>query len=394
MQNIHRTIKTIKLHLVHSLRKWYLDGEIFHHLEVAMKTLFALILATLIVTSAHAEIEFLRGDLAGAIKKAEAEKKPVMIDFITDWCRWCDTLDARTYSDAKVAEFVNGHLVAIKIDAEKGEGIAIAKKYGVSAYPTIVFIRSNGDEIDRVLGYVQAVPFLNTVTDYVNGVNTISTMKIEVKSRPNDPALRYALATKFMERNSSSDAVEHFKRLIELDSNNTLGHNEEAEYSVAVATFKESKNPAQLESFTTKYPKSQMIRNALSTLWRSYTKTKDGELARKYFTQYIDRNPDDAAMMNNYAWGCAENGINLDHAVLMAKKAVDLAVKDGDKAGYLDTYATVEFTRGNTDEAVALEQQALDILKNVPGAKLGEYEKAMTKFKSGKKTAGTQKLHK
>jgi thioredoxin-related protein/Flp pilus assembly protein TadD len=355
-----------------------------------MKKLFALVLGLLIATTGHAEIKFLHGQLAEATKKADTEKKPVMIDFITDWCRWCDTLDARTYSDADVAGYVNEHLVAIKIDAEKGEGISIAKKYGVAAYPTIVFIRPNGEEIDRILGYVQAEPFLKTVTDYVNGVNTLSALLEQLQSKPNDGALHYALATKYADRNNSNSASEHFKKLIEFDPANSLGHNEEAEYNVAVATFNESKDPRPVEAFTAKYPKSEMVRSALYTLWRSYTKAKDGVNARKYFTQYIEKNPNDAGMMNTYAWGCAENGINLDHAAEAAKTAVDLATKDADRASFLDTYATVEFARGNTEKAIALEQQALDILKTIPNAKLVEYERSMAKFKSGKKSAGTQ----
>lgn len=370
--------------------KSILSGAILKPTGGGMKTMLGLALGVFFTISSHAEITFLRSRLSEAITKAEKEKKPVMIDFITDWCRWCDTLDARTYSDEQVAAYVNGHLVPIKIDAEKGEGIDIAKKYGVAAYPTIIFIRADGDEIDRLLGYVPAKPFLKAVTDYTNGVNTFSTFQTDVKSKPNDPALRYALATKFMDRNNSSDAAEHFKRLIELDPDNVLGHNEEAEFNVGVATFNSIRDPGPLETFTAKYPKSQMVRNAFYTLWRSYTKTKDGEHARKYFTQYIEKNAGDAAMMNNYAWGCAENGVNLEHALQVAKKAVALAVKDGDKAGYLDTHATVEFARGNADEAIALEQQAIDILKNVPGAKLAEYERAMAKFKAGKKSAGTQ----
>jgi thioredoxin-related protein len=355
-----------------------------------MKKLFALILGLLVAASAQAEIKFLHGQLAEAIKKADAEKKPVMIDFITDWCRWCDTLDARTYSNAKVAGYVNEHLVAIKIDAEKGEGIDIAKKYGVAAYPTIVFIRPNGEEIDRILGYVEAEPFLKTVTDYINGVNTMSALLEQLQSKPNDGALHYALAIKYADRNNPKSASEHFKKLIEFDPANSLGHNEEAEYNVAVAAFKESQNPGPVEAFTAKYPESEMVRSALYTLWRSYTKAKDGVNARKYFTQYIEKNPNDAGMMNNYAWGCAENGINLDHASEVAKTAVDLTTKDADRASFLDTYATVEFTKGNTDKAIALEQQALDILKTVPDAKLAEYQKSMAKFKMGKKGTGTQ----
>ncbi|HET6272218.1 MAG TPA: thioredoxin fold domain-containing protein [Bacteroidota bacterium] len=350
-----------------------------------MKQFLAAVLLSTMGLTASAEIHFLKGPLAEAITKAKMEKKPVMIDFITDWCRWCDTLDARTYSDASVASFVNDGLIAIKIDAERGEGIEVAKKYGVNAYPTIIFVQPDGEEIDRILGYVAAVPFLQTVKDYVNGVNTIGSLQADLKKNPNDARLHYTLASKYVDRNDPATAAEHFRQLLAFDPKNELGHNEEAQFNVAMATFRADKNATGLIAFMASYPNSDMNRQALYTLWNSYVKAKDGENGKRYFNQYLQKWPNNAGMMNNYAWNCAEQGINLDHAADVAKQAVGLAKKEAEKAGYLDTYATVEFARGNVDEAIRLEQQAIDILKNVPGAKMKEYEASMAKFKTGKK---------
>lgn len=346
--------------------------------------ILAALLATFF-TTASGEIHFLKGPLADATARAAAEKKPVMIDFITDWCRWCDTLDARTYSDAGVASFINGNLVAIKIDAEKGEGVAIAKRYGVNAYPTIVFVRPDGEEIDRILGYVAAAPFLQTVKDYVNGVNTMGSLAAGLQKNPDDGALHYAMASKYLDRNNSAKAADHFRRLLELDPGNTLGHKEEAEYHVAMASLKTDKDPSKVIAFMSTYPNSGMNRQALTTLWRTYVKSGDGENGKKYFAQYLQKWPDDAGAMNNYAWTCAEESLNLDHAADVAKQAVNLTKKDGERASYLDTQATVEFVRGNVEEAIRLEQQAMDILKTVPGAKMKEYEESMTKFRAGRK---------
>jgi tetratricopeptide (TPR) repeat protein len=341
------------------------------------------ILAVVMQYPVIAEVRFLKGPLRDATTKADAERKPVMIDFITDWCRWCDTLDLHTYSNEKVAEFINSNLVPIKIDAEKGEGIAIAKKYGVAAYPTIIVIKANGEEIDRILGYVPAEPFLKTITDYVDGRNTISTLQADLERKPDDASLQYALGEKYQDRNDATKAAEHFQRVLALDPNNTLGHNEEAQYAVALSTFRSSKDPIQLITFVDKYPKSEMVRQALSTIWRSYIKAKDGENARKYFLKTMEILPNDAGLMNNYAWGCAEQKINLDHASEVAQKAVALATKDGDRASYLDTYATVEFARGSVEKAVALEQQALDLLKDASPKTRKSYEESMAKFKAG-----------
>jgi tetratricopeptide (TPR) repeat protein len=291
-------------------------------------------------------------------------------------------LDARTYSDANVAAFVNEKLISIKIDAEKGEGIEIAKRYDVQAFPTILVIKSNGDEIDRVLGFVEAGPFLNTMKEYVNGVNTFGLLKAQLESDPSDPDLTYKLSKKYLDRYEQIAATEHFRRLIELDPDNLLGHNDEAEFNIAGSSLRDSKDPSRLVVFSEKYPQSELAQQALYSLWRHYINAKDGENASEYFTRFTKRWPNNASMMNNYAWTCAEQGINLDQAAEVAKKAVELATKDDERAMYLDTYATVEFTRGNVEEAIRLEQHALDLLKDAAPKERKVYEETMAKFRT------------
>ena len=352
-----------------------------------MNKLFVAVLMLIAVTTSKAEIKFLGGPLAGALTKAEQEKKPVMIDFITDWCRWCDTLDARTYSDASVADFINASVVPIKIDAEKGEGIDIAKKYGVNGYPTILLITSKGEEIDRLLGYVAPGPFLATMQEYAKGENTISELTARVKANPNDASLRYTMARKYTDRNDMVSAGEHFKKLLELDPKNTLGHNEEAQYAVAGASLRSTKRASQLEAFIDAYPQSPKVREAFAMLIRFFSKEKDGDNAKKYFVHYIEKWPTDAGMMNNYAWSCSERRFDLAYAAEVAKKAVELTSHAEKKASYLDTYATVKFAQGKTDEAIALEQQAMDLLRTVPNAKKKPFEESMAKFRAATTTS-------
>jgi thioredoxin-related protein len=335
--------------------------------------------------SAHAEIQFLKGTLSDAIAKAKTDLKPVMIDFITDWCRWCDTLDTRTYSDQRVASYVNEHLVPIKIDAEKGEGVDIAKKYKVRGYPTILLVTPDGEEIDRVLGYVPPDPFLKSITDYVNGIGTIGSLRKTLAQHPDDPAAVYAVASKYAERNDYTEASEQFRHLLAIDSANGFGHREEARYIIAMAAYREDKNPAGLKEFVREFPSSDRTRGVLRTIITASLKNGDGESAREYFRQYDRRWADDIPMMNNYAWVAAENKVNLNHAAEVARRAVLLAQSPGDRAMYLDTYATVEFNRGNIDEAIQLEQEALDLKKDAPVKDRKGYEETLEKFQSARR---------
>ena len=86
-----------------------------------------------------------------AIQQAKQQDKLIFIDFYTQWCGPCKKLAAGSFKDEAVGEYYNSHFVIIKLDAEK-EGLAIAQKYSVNAYPTLMFVDSEGNIIYRGTG--------------------------------------------------------------------------------------------------------------------------------------------------------------------------------------------------------------------------------------------------
>jgi thiol:disulfide interchange protein len=92
-----------------------------------------------------------------AMDEARDKNRPVMIDFYTDWCSWCKTLDTTTYVDAIVMKRAED-FVSLKIDADAQR--PLAARYRVGAFPTILFINPEGIEIHRVVGFRPAVDFL------------------------------------------------------------------------------------------------------------------------------------------------------------------------------------------------------------------------------------------
>jgi thioredoxin-related protein len=353
-----------------------------------MKHVNALVLLIILgISSSQADVKFLHGPMSEALQRATAEKKPVMIDFYTDWCRWCDTLDARTYSDNGVASYINDRVIPIKIDAEKGEGIDLAKKHAVRGYPTTLVIGSDGEEIDRIVGFEPPEKFLPDITAIVKGENTLKTVKAELQAKPNDAETRYRAAQKFASRFETSVAAEHYQKLLELDPKNALGHNEEARYEVALNALRGERTPDKLLTFINDYPASTRISEAYATLFRFSLSTKDTAKAEAFFRRYIEREPQDAGAMNNFAWESATQRANLAYAAEVAARAVALAQKDGERAMYLDTQATVEFVRGNIERAVALEEHALELLAGAPAKTRKDYEDTLAKFKAAQKTS-------
>jgi thiol:disulfide interchange protein len=102
----------------------------------------AILLVALFFTAqyAAAQINFEKGSVAEVLAKAKAENKLVMVDVMTDWCKWCIELDNKVYAKPEISDFANANQVNYKIDAEKGEGIEFAKKYKRQGFPSILFL--------------------------------------------------------------------------------------------------------------------------------------------------------------------------------------------------------------------------------------------------------------
>lgn len=109
-----------------------------------------MVLCSCLMAGAQTNFRHISFDEAKAA--AKAENKPLFIDFYTDWCGPCKMMANNIFPKKEVGEWMNARFVCIKIDAEKGEGVALAKQYKISAYPTFVVTDSEGKVIGRFTG--------------------------------------------------------------------------------------------------------------------------------------------------------------------------------------------------------------------------------------------------
>lgn len=94
------------------------------------------------------------------LAKAGKEKKGVFIDCYTIWCGPCKLMSNTVFTQAAVGEYFNSHFVCEKFDMEKGEGIELGKKYGVTAYPTLLFLDKEGNLLHKMVGACSAEELL------------------------------------------------------------------------------------------------------------------------------------------------------------------------------------------------------------------------------------------
>lgn len=152
-----------------------------------------------------------------AVKTAKAEKKLVFIDFYTSWCGPCKLMAKQTFPQQAVGKFMNSHFVNIQLDAEKGEGITLAKHFGVKAYPTFVVTDTQRNEVARSVGYKEPNAFVTEMERLLNPKGSVEQIKQLYAAGERTPQ-----TVKFYAAVLVNEAVNtpklYKKRLVEADS--------------------------------------------------------------------------------------------------------------------------------------------------------------------------------
>jgi thiol:disulfide interchange protein DsbD len=97
-------------------------------------------------------------DLNAALQKAEAENKPIMIDFMATWCPPCRAMEDSTFNQTAVIER-SLQFVTLRIDVDKQPDVAKtyksnAQKYGGIGIPNILFMTPDQKIVAHPIGYL------------------------------------------------------------------------------------------------------------------------------------------------------------------------------------------------------------------------------------------------
>ena len=109
--------------------------------------------ALLAVQAAAAQgIDFFAGSYREALAEADRAGKLVFVDAFAVWCGPCKRMSNQVFPREDVGAFHNEHFVNLKLDMERGDGKAFAREFGVSSYPTLLYLDADGQLVHRVVG--------------------------------------------------------------------------------------------------------------------------------------------------------------------------------------------------------------------------------------------------
>jgi len=119
-------------------------------------------------TVAHATDLSWSTDFSQALDQARADGKMVLLDFTgSDWCPWCIRFDHEVLATDQFAAYARNKLELVRVDfprtkpqddALKQANEALASRYHVTGYPTLVLVNYAGNEFGRQVGYLEGGP--------------------------------------------------------------------------------------------------------------------------------------------------------------------------------------------------------------------------------------------
>jgi tetratricopeptide (TPR) repeat protein len=227
-----------------------------------------------------------------ASRIAKSENKNLILDFYTDWCKWCKKLADSTFTDTSVIRF-SRDFVFFKTNAEKDT--ALSERFKVNGYPTVILINPSGEEIDRVVGYATAPDFVQKIKDYLKGEGTLADLENKLKKDTTSTVLWFKVGEKYQERRRFDEALLNFDKVVFLDPKDQTKKASEALLNIAFIYRKQKNYPEAIEKFQEilkQYPQSKVSLEAEEYIPYTYATMGDTAKAVTLFKKILKDRPD------------------------------------------------------------------------------------------------------
>lgn len=124
-------------------------------------------------------------------KIAQQEKKLVLLDLEAVWCHWCHVMDEKTYSNPEIARLMNAKYIAVKVDQDSRPDLS--NKYEEYGWPATIIFNSDGKELSKRSGYIEAVE--------------MKKLLLKLVANPNKPEEDYSTSVEYSSHDALPEAV-------------------------------------------------------------------------------------------------------------------------------------------------------------------------------------------
>ena len=268
-------------------------------------------------------------------------------------------LDANTFSNSNVINFIQENFIAFKINAETKIGKNLFEKYKGTGYPLIVFIDNNNNELDRFYGYYSADNFISKLKNINSGINTFPDLLAKYKLGDQSAETMFNLAIKATNRGNDSLAKILYTNVIK-HKNVSLNMFHQSHLALGIQSLKN--DDLLLRNYINIYPESPLLKDAVNYLINYYYIKGMIQQELDLYNKYLDQFKNDYLFLNQYSWRMTELETNLDKALDIINLSIKIFQGDAkQKAMILDTKAEILWKQNLHNDAIIIINQSIEL---------------------------------
>ena len=173
----------------------------------------ALMLMVLTATApvAVAEVRW-HPSLDEAAKAAQPGNRPMLIDFVADWCAACGVMDKDVYGTVDF-ERAASDFVLVRLDADLRADMAL--KYRIATLPSVIFTDSQGNELFRATGFIDLKPMLELLESLPHDVSEFNRLGATLSRDKNNFAALREMGRRLQAASLYRTSIDYYSRALQ-----------------------------------------------------------------------------------------------------------------------------------------------------------------------------------
>ena len=177
-----------------------------------MKLIITYLMALLTMSCHGTSYKYFEGTFEEA--KSVAGSKLIFLKFYTNTWVSCIRLDVETLRNPEVQAFSDEHFISLKYNANEEMGSQLYKDYNCQFVPHLLFVDSEGNEVDRIIGFLPPSEYLLRLEDIIHKRNTLGDYLDRYNKGETSADIVAAIASKYEDRKENDKAAKFYSILI------------------------------------------------------------------------------------------------------------------------------------------------------------------------------------
>jgi thioredoxin-like negative regulator of GroEL len=206
----------------------------------------ALVILAATVADAVADVRW-HASVDEAARVAVPANRPIMIDFVADWCAACKVMEKDVYETADF-ERAAEPFVLVRVDADHRTDLSL--KYKIATLPSVLFTDSQGNELFRATGFIDLKPMMELLASLPHDVSEFNRLGATLaRDRNNFAALR-EMGGRLQAASLYRTSIDYYSRALQLnDAKPDAAAREEILHAMGVSYLEVKEGKRAVDTF-------------------------------------------------------------------------------------------------------------------------------------------------